>query len=441
MHRTPFSQFISRAVLTVRCRPPLPGVTALALLFSMAWALPTLTQDAAAEQARWQAELMQLLLEIDITEERQTELRQEIAELDSDRAALNQALIETNQNVQQLERDLDLIEARMDALIVEEADLNRVFRERRNVLAEVLAVLQRMGRAPPPAIIIQPEDALAAVRSAILLGAVVSEIWTEAEALAVDIERLIALRQEQETERALVIEAANDMAEQHQRLELLVEERRQALDQTGESLRAEQERLGALALEAQTLEELIGAFEIENGPDGGVQLAAGEPGAGAIEPGLPLLFGEADRISPALPFASARGLLPRPANGDLIIGYGAEDDLGGLSQGISIATRPGARVAAPADGWVEFAGPYRSYGNLLIIDAGGGYRIVLAGMERIDVQRGQFVLAGEPVGAMRSPQVAAAADVALGMLRPVLYVEFRRDSDSINPDPWWADPY
>jgi septal ring factor EnvC (AmiA/AmiB activator) len=77
----------------------------------------------------------------------------------------------------------------------------------------------------------------------------------------------------------------------------------------------------------------------------------------------------------------------------------------------------------------------------LIIDAGDGYRVVLAGMERIDVQRGQFVLAGEPIGTMRSDRVAAVDGVEVGTVRPVLYLEFRRDGTSIDPSPWWADPY
>lgn len=80
--------------------------------------------------------------------------------------------------------------------------------------------------------------------------------------------------------------------------------------------------------------------------------------------------------------------------------FGAADGVGGTEKGITIATRAGAPVSAPADGWVVYAGPFRSYGQLLIINAGGGYHILMAGMERITVDLGQFVLAGEPVGVM-----------------------------------------
>jgi septal ring factor EnvC (AmiA/AmiB activator) len=411
----------------------------VAALVGVAWAAAAVAQDTPAtpQPADWQTDLDQVLQQIQVTQERRDELQQEIDDLDQDRATLNQQLIETNQRVQELEGQLDATEQRMADLVDQEDAVRAQLADRRDVLAEVLAALQRMGQAPPPAIIVEPEDALAAVRRAILLGAVVPEIRGEAEALAADIEQLVALRQEQEDERQRIIDAATEMADEQERLELLIAERQQALDQTAESLQAEQDRLGTLAAMADTLEELIADFEAGDGAPENVAAAPAAP----VEPGAPDFLGDADRITPAIPFASAQGQLPRPANGDLVTGFGVDDGLGGITRGESIETRPAARVSSPADGWIEFAGPYRSYGNLLIIDAGDGYRIVLAGMERIDVQRGQFVLAGEPVGAMRSAQVAAAGEVALGTVRPVLYVEFRKDGESIDPDPWWADPY
>ena len=393
---------------------------------------PPAAEAQVDQRADWQAELAEILDEIAITEERQTELERELADLDRDRAALNRELIDTNQRVQELERDLDEIEGRMNALVDDEIVLRAALGERRDVLAEVLAVLQRMGRTPPPAMIVAPEDALTAVRSAILLGAVVPEIRTEAEALAADLDELVRLREQQAEERRRIVEAATAMADEQGRLQLLIGERQQALDQTAETIAAEQARLGALAAEARNLEELIDAFEIEEPPE----IVVEEPPAVVDSPPL-----EVAGLDPGIAFGEAEGLLPRPANGELLIGYGMPDGLGGIAQGQSIGTRAGARVAAPADGQVEFAGTYRSYGNILIIDVGDGYLVVLAGLAQIDVLQGQFVLAGEPVGVMPSTQVAAASDVELGTVRPVLYVEFRRNGSAIDPARWWLDPY
>ncbi len=424
------------------CRPTAPIRTLLRLVAPLALMVvagSALAQDAPADgaQANWQADLDAVLQQIEVTQDRRDELQQEVDNLDQDRAALNQDLIETNQRIQDLEGQFDAIEQRLSELAAQEDGVRAQLGARRDVLAEVLAALQRMGQAPPPAMIIEPEDALAAVRGAILLGAVVPEIRGEAEALLTDIEQLVALRQEQEDERQRIVDAATQMADEQERLQLLIAERQQTLDQTNDTLQAEQDRLGTLAAMANTLEDLIANFD-EGTPADTAVAAAPAP----IEPGTPDFLGDADRIAPAVAFGTAQHLLPRPANGDLVTGFGEDDGLGGRTAGISIATRPGARVSSPADGWIEFAGPYRSYGNLLILNAGDGYRIVMSGMDTIDVQRGQFVLAGEPVGAMRSTRVAAADNVvALGTDRPVLYVEFRKDGDSIDPTPWWADPY
>jgi septal ring factor EnvC (AmiA/AmiB activator) len=95
-------------------------------------------------------------------------------------------------------------------------------------------------------------------------------------------------------------------------------------------------------------------------------------------------------------------------------------------------------VTSPCDGWIVYAGEFRSYGQLLIINAGGGYHVLLAGLSQIDVQPGQFVLAAEPVGTMNGWSTSTQAQPAAVTNAPVLYVEFRKDGSPIDPDPWWV---
>jgi septal ring factor EnvC (AmiA/AmiB activator) len=141
------------------------------------------------------------------------------------------------------------------------------------------------------------------------------------------------------------------------------------------------------------------------------------------------------RMKPSIPFARAKGLLPLPAEGEVLVKFGQSHD-GSESKGLRIATRQGAQVTAPCDGWIVYAGQFRNYGQLLIINAGGGYHILLAGMERIQAEVGQFILAGEPVAAMGGePQVHADEQSAV---HPTLYVEFRRDQQPVDPAPWWS---
>ncbi len=148
-----------------------------------------------------------------------------------------------------------------------------------------------------------------------------------------------------------------------------------------------------------------------------------------------LMPGNAGRIKPAIPFASARAKLPIPAQGRRALAFGERTQYGGQSKGVVIETRNGAQITSPCDGWIVYAGEFRSYGQLLIINAGGGYHVLLAGLSQIDVQPGQFVLAAEPVGTM-SGTAAAQGKTSNS---PVLYVEFRKDGRPIDPDPWWVD--
>jgi murein hydrolase activator len=126
-----------------------------------------------------------------------------------------------------------------------------------------------------------------------------------------------------------------------------------------------------------------------------------------------------------------------PTQGKHLKRFGDADAAGRTLKGISLQTRGEARITAPADGWVVYAGEFRSYGQLLIINMGGGYHVLLAGMSRIDVSLGQFVLAGEPVAEMGNS--AAPSQGGEDNSRPVLYVEFRKDGRPIDPDPWWAE--
>ncbi len=394
------------------------------------------------------AELDAITAEIGLAADRQAVLRAEIAALQADGTALNETLLQTTGRVQDLETRLDATTRRLEALFANEDRVRERLRGRRIALGAVLAALQRMGRDLPPAVLVRPEDALLAVRSAILVGAVLPELRGEAETLAADLAGLLALRDEQERERDRLRIDVGRLTEERRRVELLLAEKRRAGAVSERALRDEQEHAERLGREAEGLKELIARVETEipaAARAAGAALRDGTPVAALPSGGADLLrgaadLGEPDRISPAIAFASARGLLPLPVSGTPGIAFGAGTALDAPSEGVTFATRAGALVSTPADGWVVYSGPFRSYGQLLIINAGGGYHVLLAGMERIDVELGQFVLAGEPVAVMGARRTASAGGVDVGATQPVLYVEFRKDGNSIDPGPWWAQP-
>jgi septal ring factor EnvC (AmiA/AmiB activator) len=366
-------------------------------------------------------------------------LRDEIDAIGVDRRKLNQALIDTAARLRDVEARIADSEDRLKPLDDSERSLRKSLEDRRAVIAEILAALQRLGRHPPPALMVRPEDALQSVRTAIMLGAVLPDMRVQAEALASDLADLLRIRKDIGQEKQRLMQDIAVLTEERQRVALLVQERQKKQTETEKALEAERQKSLALARQVDNLKDLIGKAEREldsatraarqtdrpaddRPKDDRVDLAA------LKDPG---------RLAPAVAFASARGHLPLPVNGARIREFGASDRAGGTEKGQSIATRPGAQVTAPCDGWVVYAAAFRNYGQVLILNAGGGYHVVLAGMDRISVNVGQFVLTGEPVAVMGGG-LQMAGTLASGSNKAVLYVEFRKGGTPFDPSPWWA---
>ncbi|OYW99667.1 MAG: hypothetical protein B7Z15_20925, partial [Rhizobiales bacterium 32-66-8] len=340
-----------------------------------------------------------------------------------DRGKLAQLLVEATTRIRAVEQQLIDVEARMTLLDRSGADIRASLMSRRAVLAEVLAALVRMGRNPPPALLMRPDDALDAVRSAILLGALLPEMRVEAETLAADLAELSRVRTELATARDSLTALRRALEEDRLRISTLVSERQRLQAEAGAAQPADKAQAETLAKTSGDVHDLVTKLETEVAP--AAKAADAAKLAALSNPG---------RLAPAMPFIQAKGLLPLPVAGVRLKDFGVADGVGGNEKGMTFATRSGAQVASPTDGWVVYAGPFRSYGQLLIINAGGGYHILMAGMERITVDLGQFVLTGEPVAVMgNGPRAAGAASG-----QPHLYVEFRKDGISIDPAPWWA---
>jgi septal ring factor EnvC (AmiA/AmiB activator) len=226
---------------------------------------------------------------------------------------------------------------------------------------------------------------------------------------------------------------------ERQRLAALVDARQKALSQA-EGLAADESRKAdVLAERAKGLRDLLGRLEADIEAETKAA-ASGDPRAKEARERFAMLAGkDPARLAPKTPFQEMKGALPLPISGTLIKGFNAPDGIGGTVKGVAYATRPGAVVSAPCDGWVAFAGPFRTFGQLLIINAGGGYYLLLAGMERVNVALGQFVLAGEPVAVMGESSKATSASVGADTNQPVLYIEFRKDGNSFDPSSWWAN--
>lgn len=392
-------------------------------------------QDAVAEQRRALDAARENLRQV---EERRKQLASEIDQLKGERGKLQESLIAAVKGVRDREPAIEERSRRISEMAESERQLRASLASRRGVLADVIAALQRMGRQPPPALLVRPNDALEAVRSAMLLGAVVPDMRAEAEALGSDLREMVRLKDLLTSERDTLTKETSDLEAERERLAALVEERQKQASQRETDLAGEAAKAVETAKSLGDLESLISKMEADQ-----ARAAAEAAKAQSQKPDAPgavnlAALGDAARLSPAMPFEKARGLLPLPVSGKRISSFGQGDASNPASKGVSISAAPGAPVTAPCDAWVVYAGPFRSYGQLLILNAGDGYHVLLAGMERITVGLNQFVLAGEPVGTMRGAANNQGRSHGSATERPVLYVEFRKDRGSIDPSPWWA---
>ncbi|BCG92298.1 membrane protein [Mesorhizobium sp. 131-2-1] len=427
-------------------------MTAAAIVLSLGPVMAENTLDLAPDPDQSRAEYEQVSKEITLSSERLAKLAADIAAVKKDHASITAALIQSAMTEQKLGQDIEDIGAKLEGLKGEQQKIRASLAARRDVLAEVLGALQRMGLNPPPAILVKPEDALSSVRSAILLGAVVPELRQQTEVLLADLKEQTRVTASIEAERARLTTAVGEQTAEKKRLTMLLEAKQKLQAETETEIAAEKQRSQALAAKAGSLKELIASLEADKTRKAADQAKAAEQKSADADQAAPnaapastelasLPVPEGNQLTAAAPFSALQGQIALPVTGKIKRRFGADDGNGAVMQGDMVATQSGAIVTAPADGNVLYAGPFRSYGQLLILNAGDGYHVVLAGMSRISVATGQSVLAGEPVGAMGEARVASTSASQNGSATPELYVEFRKDGKPVDPTPWWADRF
>lgn len=397
-------------------------------------------QAASEPSVPTAADLEAVEASITLSQERIDALKAEIAEMEGDRTRQNAALIAAAQRVKLAEIEVADIEERLSALIVSELEVRGRLDGSNAEIANVLAALERITLNPPPALIVDPDDALGSARSAILISAIVPQLRARADAVTADLRALTEIKVQALAEEATLKANYAVLEEERLRIATLIAARKQGIAVRTEQLAAEEAEAVALAARASTLQELIGSLSERAS-------SVSTPSTPA-QTGMPALTAEQVRVAlansartePAIPFAAAKGYLTMPANGVTVLDYGAGDGFGGISQGISVVTRADAQVVAPADGWVLYKGPYLNYGQIVILNTGQNYTALLAGLETVNVDIGQFVQMGMPLGTMGSRTIGRSVTTNAGATQPTLYIELRQNNEPVDPTGWWANP-
>jgi septal ring factor EnvC (AmiA/AmiB activator) len=390
------------------------------------------------------ADLEKIESSITLSQQRIDELKAEIAAMQGDAAQQNAALIAAAQRVKLAEIEVADVEDRLDKLIVSELEVRGRLDGSNAEIANVLAALERITLNPPPALIVKPDDALGSARSAILIAAIVPQLRAKADAVTADLKELTGIKMAALAEEETLKANYAVLEEEQLRIATLIAARKQGMATRSAELTAEEEQAVQLAARATSLKELIDSLSTQLTAVSTASTPANQPTDSEVPPLTPqdiqIALANSARTEPAIPFASAKGYLTMPVNGVSVLDYGANDGFGGINQGLSLVTRAEAQVVAPADGWVLYKGPYLNYGQIVILNTGQNYTALLAGLETVTVDIGQFVQMGMPVGTMGSRTIGRTVTTSAGAAQPTLYIELRQNNEPVDPTDWWATP-
>ncbi len=346
-------------------------------------------------------------------------------------------MVDVAAQIQKRELKLDVVEEKLDVLAGERAKQLAKLNSRRGDVLKLLAALQNLTRQPPQLLLARPGAAIDTARSATLLKLVVPQLEAQTTSLKRDIADLTAVKADLDTERDTYrIELASLTADRTTLEELRVAreaKRSQLLEQADD----EGAKAMQLAEEARNVKELLAQLEkaerkrqkLASLPGPRLRPDFTRPAPRPVIAARPLVPATTPGTRPAPNRPPIVSMTPRavgnlPVKGDITTQFGAAT-ANGPSRGLSIRTRADATVTAPAAGRVVFAGPFRAYGQMLIISHGEGYHSLIAGLTRLDAKNQQLVQAGEPVGVM-----GADGDGT------TLYYELRRGGDAVNPSGW-----
>ena len=346
--------------------------------------------------------------EIDVRKTRQDALNKEAEALAKEANKIRNTLIALSKQLKNINSDRDDIEARLASLEQTNEQLSAQLKEDQASLVQSLAALQMLEHQPPPAFAVHPDDALQAVQGAIALAGIVPALQNRAEQLNAKLSELTALRKRIQDDKLSLATAESEAKSTLKKMDAALAKRQEAEQLARKASQAESDAITALVQKAGNLRELSRRLSERQAALKRKRDAKRNTGTGA--------------------FSAMRGTLSPPLNGKIKERFGELDTSGQKRQGLTITGRPGAPISAPFDATVLYAGPFRQYGDIVILGIDEQYQILLAGMERVYGFVGQDVLAGEPIGNLQEKGDASAS-------RP-LYMELRDRGRPIDPLPW-----
>ena len=335
--------------------------------------------------------LQQIEKQVSEQKRKQAELDRNAREVNENLKGLRKKLIAATEALEEKTDQDSRLEDKLDALSDEIDAKQKSFADRKEKLRAFTAALIEMARQPVASFFLRDGLTTDYVRRSILVRSLMPHLKDDVLDMARDLMALNRMKGELNTQRDLVASARQNLQEQRKGLDQLIRTRQGHLQRTEEEKTAISQRLAMLSTEAKDLRQLLQKITPRTKPQ-------------------------------ALPPAEGKGL-KWPVSGTMTRRFGDKDADGVTSQGISFSALAGSAVVAPAAGKVVFTGPFRGYGQIVILQHEGGYHSFLSGFGRIDADMGQEVERGEPIGVLPSGESR----------RSELYFEWRRNSEPVDP--------
>ena len=336
----------------------------------------------------------------------QKELKSKNKRIQKDLASTQKSLVDIAEDIQKNEKDLSRLDSKISTLEKEKTEIEDRLQKDRGSIANLILALERIRRVPPEALILKPDAPLKTAQSAMLLQNILPSIHEQAEALKTQLKGLKTVTADLQSQKAQLKKTQSSLANQQADLQKMVSARKKLYASTQTDLKEREHRIQKISSNAKNLKDLVQKLEKEKQDRTASykkqNVALKAPSIRNVKPGAPRL----------------------PISGSVKTKYNQPDNFGAPSKGVDIEGVSGALVVAPMGGIIKFAGPFKSYGQMIIIEHQGSYHSLVAGLEKIDTVVGQKVSAGEPLGTLHRKR---------GREKPLLYFELRHKGKPINP--------
>lgn len=350
-------------------------------------------------------------------EQREKELRQELKNIKSELVDKKKEMLSLAQNIKSNEKELIELEERIGQKRQEQNAIEARLNADRGAISDLVLALQRVKRVPPEALLARPGAPLETAQSAMLLQSILPRIYGRAEGLRMDLESLTHILEALKNDRAEVIKKSKTLSEDQKKLAGLLSQREKIYSKTAQDVKREQAELKKISEQATSLKDLVARIEKKQREE--------DARAKSQKTSLASVGNAAREIAKVerTPIPRA-GEAQLPISGIIKTGYGKSDDIGAVSQGLTIAGREKSLIVAPMGGVVDYAGYFKGYGQIIILKHQKGYHSLIAGLDKIDTVVGRAVSAGEPIGYMGKTTDGQP---------PSLYYELRYNGQPVNP--------